>query len=1111
MFSQQSKSARRRRLHRIVPHSAVVALVLLGLAAATADFASAQALGAITGTITDASGAVVPNAKVTATEVGTGFERSIFSDDSGHYTVPSLRPTDYTLTVEADGFRKFVQKNIQLLADQNATVQVRLQVGAVTDSVTVSAEGSAVLVDVTTPTLIDVVGTTRIEELPLNGRAVAQMINLVPGASGAEPTVVTSQSSLPGSVQPSINGSRNGQTGYMLDGAPFLDQYYNTNIPFPFPDALQEFSVQTSNYSARYGGNAGGVVNVVTKSGTNSVHGGLFEFNRNQAYNARNAFTQALDVSNRNEYGGTLGGPVYLPKIYNGRDRTFFFFGYQGTRLIRTGLSATHVPTPTQLTGNFSNLLPGKTILDPADPTGKTIFPNNQIPASRLDPASLKLTTYLPPAADAAGNAYYPTRQQQVVDQIVTRIDHSVGEKDRFAGRIFLDTIDLVPQCDLKNLPGYSLGYHIPARNFMVQETHTFRPNLLNQFSFVYSSVPVDKIAAANSPNPATFGVKNIWQPPIPVIQSISVNGYFSISGGAVGPFNASSFSWQDDLTWIRGRHDMTFGGILQRSRVDLGDLFQAPGVFTFSADQVNDALAAFMIGKLRTFTQGAGEFKNNRNLFPALYAADTFHAMKRLTLTMGLRYEPYLPWNEIKGRVEQFRIANYETGIKSQMFTKAPAGLLFPGDPGMPPRGTTGSLKVFSPRLGFAYALTPDGRTSIRGGGGIFYDAQTPGVINNRFVNVTPFSPQISVTPPIGPFSDPARGIANYPFPFTYPPARDTVFPTPVGVVTYDPRTNYEVPVTYNWNLTLERQLFGTWLAQAAYVGAHSSHSKTTVQLNPAQYIPGSTLGTDARRLFRGYGSIAMAGMSGNASYNSLQVAVKKRLSRGVNLSLAYTFSKGIDDYPEGGSNNDVGADGASALPWYFKNGRVLDRGPSGNDRRQRLALSYVWMLPKLGHMNRALRGVLGGWQLGGIMTAESGGGLTITAGQDFSKTGLNRDRGVLVAGQEIYSNTGCGATPGCTAWLNKAAFAQPATGTFGTLGKNALRGPGMIVFDANLSKNYALNERWKLQLRGEFFNATNHVNPNEPQQSLNSADFGVIRSVRAPRVGQVALKLSF
>lgn len=481
-----------------------------------------------------------------------------------------MRPTDYTLTVEVTGFDKFVQRNIRLVADQTATIDVQLKLGSAAESVTVSASSSlAPLVDLATPTLIEVVGTVRIAELPLNGRAVAQLINLVPGAINASPTVVTSQTSLPGSVQPSINGSRSAQTGYLLDGASFLDQYYNTNIPFPFPDALQEFSVQTSNYSARYGGNAGGIVNVVTKSGANAVHGDLFAFNRNQAYNATNAFTRVVDPLHRNDFGGTLGGPVYIPHVYNGRDKTFFFFGYQGTRYKQSGLSSGYVPTTSELQGDFSAVTGSLT-----DPLSGTVFPNRQIPKSRFDPASLNLAGYLPQAT-GTGFVYYPTRTQQNTNMTVIRIDHEIGQKDRITGRVYLDHINLAPQYDPKDLLGYSLGYDIPAENFMVQETHIFRPNLLNQASFSYSSVPVGKIATADSPNMATFGAKGIWQPVTPFIQSLSVTSYFSVSGGAVGPFNASSFSGQDDVTWIRGRHDIAMGGSIQRSRADIGDVFQ--------------------------------------------------------------------------------------------------------------------------------------------------------------------------------------------------------------------------------------------------------------------------------------------------------------------------------------------------------------------------------------------------------------------------------------------------------------------------------------------------------------------------------------------------------
>ena len=771
------------------------------------------------------------------------------------------------------------------------------------------------------------------------------------------------------------------------------------------------------------------------------------------------------------------------------------------------------MPTTSELQGDFS-AIPGAI----TDPTTGTVFPRNQIPVSRFDPASLNLAGYLPQAT-GTGFVYYAKPTQQNIDSTVIRIDHSISDKDRLAGRIYLDHVNLLPQFAPKDILGYSLGYNIPAENFMVQETHIFRPNLLNQASFIYSSVPVGKVATSDSPNMATFGVKGIWQPATPFIQSIGVTGYFSVSGGAVGPFNASSFNWQDDVSWIRGRHDIAMGGSLQKARVDLGDVFQGPGSFTFTSDVVGNALAAFMIGKLRTFNQGAGEFKNNRNLFPAFYITDSWHATSRLTLTYGVRYEPYFPWNEIKGRVEEFSIPNYNAGIKSTVFPNAPAGLLFPGDPGMPSRGTTGTLADFAPRVGFAYAPSKNGKMSVRGGFGMFYDTQTPGVINNRFADLTPFSPQLAITTPLGPFSNPALGVANYPFPAPYPPPKDSVFPTPVLSITYDPTTHFQVPVSYNWNFTVEREVARDWLAQLAYVGAHASHGKETVNLNPSVYIPGSSLGTDQRRIFQPYAAINMDGQSGNSSYNAFQVAVKKRLSYGVNLNVAYTFSKSINDYPNGGGNADIGSDSNSALPWYFPNGRVLDRGPSGFDHQQRFVFSYVWLLPTLAHANRLVRGVLGEWELSGILTLQTGDPLTVTAGYDRSLTGLGNDRADLVLGQPLRSSTDCGHAINCISWFNPAAFSGPknaggsyiGNGTFGDVGKGALRGPGSVGFDAGISKNLTLHEAWKLQFRGEFFNAINHWNPNDPNVTLNSPQFGEITGVSTPRVGQLALKLMF
>ena len=923
--------------------AALAALMCTLLLILAASRAYGQAFGTISGNVVDPSGAVVPGAKVVATEAGTGSTRSAVSDSSGHYVIPNLRPTEYTLSVEAKGFRKFIEKNITLLANQAAPVDIHLLLGSAIQSVTVT--GGAPLVNTTTQTLNEVVGQERMVELPLNGRDAAQLINLVAGARGATPTSVTSQGSLPGSVSPSINGSKTNQTSYMLDGANYLDQYYNTNIPFPFPDALQEFSVQTNNYSTRYGENAGGVVNVVTKSGNNQFHGDLFEYVRNPVFNARNYFSASRDQLKRNQFGGTIGGPVIIPHVYNGHDRTFFFFGFQGERYRDIG-TANHafVPTTAELNGDFSALLnasnpnnPFGRVIQITDPLTGQPFPGNLIPTARYDSASLGLEKYLPQVG-GTGEVFFNQPTVQNTDEYILRIDERLGNKDSLTGRYYRDHVFLQPQNPSGNILAYSLGYDIPVNNVMIQETHTFRSNLLNQASFTYSGVPVAKIAASNSPNVATFGVTGLWLPTQPWIQNINISGDFAINGGAVGPFNFDDYGAQDNLSWVVGRHNLDLGFSVDRSTVNLGDQYLSQGQFTFNSNVTNDAIASFLLGKLYNFTQGYGEYKNNRNMFWAFYANDSFHATRRLTLNFGLRYEPYFPWKEIKGRVEQFRSANFYSGVTSTQFPNAPAGLVFPGDPGMPFAGVTGNFTDFAPRAGFAYDLTGNGKTSIRGGVGMFYDTRTAGVINNRFADISPFSPQVTLTDPTGPFSAPLAGYTgSYTFPFNYPPTSSFVFPTPVLAITYDPSTKYLVPLTYQWDLAVERQLSQSWMLQVAYVGSQSIHNKETIQLNPAQYIPGSKLGTDQRRLFLGYSTIAMDGQDVNSNFNALEVTLRKHMTKNLSLNAAYTYSKALDNVPNGGNNNDINSDSASALPWYFPGRHQFDYGPSGFDNTHR------------------------------------------------------------------------------------------------------------------------------------------------------------------------------
>lgn len=1081
--------------------------------------AHAQAFGTISGTVTDPAGSVIPGAQVTATETGTSFTRAAVSDSGGHFVIPNLRPTQYDLMVQANGFRKFEQRGITLLANQSATVDVKLVVGSAVQTVTVT--GAAPLVNTTTQTLSDVVERARMIELPLNGRNAVQSMNLVAGVSGVSPATVTSQSKPPGASNAYVNGSRDNQTGYYLDGAPFLDQYYNVNVPFPFPDALQEFSVQTSDYSARYGGNAGGMVNVVTRGGTNQFHGDLFEFVRNRVFNARPYFAKQRDQIKRNQFGGTVGGPVRIPFLYNGHDRTFFFFGYQGERYRDASTSNAFVPTNAEMSGDFSALLSasnpnnpfGKAeqIIDPQ--TGKP-FPGNMIPTSRFDSAALKLANSYLPRVGGTGQVFYTKPTRQDINQYIVRVDHRIGSHDGLTGRYFRDHVVLLPQNVPGDLLAYNAGYDQPLSNVMVQETHTFRPNLLNQASFTLSDVPTSKTFTSDSPNVASFGVSGLWLPTDKWIQSISISGAFGISGGAKGPFNNRDTGAEDNVSWVVGRHSFDFGGTYAHSSVDLGDQFQAQGSFTFNANTTNNQLASFLLGYLFSFQQGYGEYKNNRNNFWSFYFNDSFHATNRLTLNYGLRYEPYFPWKEIKGRAEQFRIDDFNAGTHSTKYPNAPPGLLFPGDPGVPFDGVTGSYTDIAPRAGFAYDLQGNGKTSIRGGAGFFFDTQTAGVINNRFADISPFSPQVALNPPPGPFSDPLRGYTGYyPFPFTYPPASDTKFSLPALVITYDPSHKFMVPVTYEWDLVVERQLARNWMLQTAYAGSASRHQKETIELDPAKYIPGSKLTTDQRRLFAPYyGSISMDGQDISGSFNALEVTLKKQLVEHLSLTAAYTWSKSLDDVPQGGGDNDIGADSPSALPWTNPSRHAFDYGLSDSDHAHRLVVSYVWVLPKLTGSNRFLRTTVGGWEYTGIMTAQSGGAFTVVAGKDQSQTGLNHDRAVLLPGANPYASGTCGTSGPCMKWLNASAFTEPATGTFGNTGKNSFRGPAYFTWDMGLFKNIPISERIQFQFRGEFFNALNHTNFSNPTSGFNSAGFGNINGAASdPRIGQLALKMLF
>ena len=481
-----------------------------------------------------------------------------------------------------------------------------------------------------------------------------------------------------------------------------------------------------------------------------------------------------------------------------------------------------------------------------------------------------------------------------------------------------------------------------------------------------------------------------------------------------------NAYTLTDDVSWVMGRHNVRFGGSYNLTQTIYRVRQASVGNFTINGSATGNALADFMTGQITTFLQSQGSAVDAYNYFPSLYIQDDVRVNRRLTFNYGVRYEPYSPWKDKFNRVQIFSIPAFDAGERSKVFVNAPPGELFPGDPGVPKDGTTGQYTNVAPRAGFALDVFGDGKTSLRGGAGAFYDSSSAGYTRNAVAGIPPWNPSQNLNPPPGPISNPLRGISDI-FPIPVPPPANSAFPSAAQVNEFDPTTNFHVPVTYNWNLTVERQLKGSWLARVAYVGSHANHIGETIQLNPAVYIPGSTRSVDQRRLFQtpdtALGIIAMASQDINSNYNSLQLTMEKRFTRSFSILANYTWSKSLDDFPSGavimGGPNGVGA--ASPIPWYMPGRHQFDYGPSQFDHRQRIVVSYLWQLPKLAGAPRLVGHVLGDWEATGILSAQTGDAFTILGGNSASQTGLSpsTERGVATGAAE-YGTGACG-----NAWL--------------------------------------------------------------------------------------------
>jgi hypothetical protein len=1069
----------------------------------------AQVGANLSGYVHDTSGAALPGATVTALMNEQQTTRATRTDDQGFYNFIGLLPGHYQVTFEGDGFQKQVQSGLELTVGQNARADATLSVGTVRNAVEVGT--AAPLVDTASTNLSGLIDDRRVVDLPLNGRNVIGLASILPGVTNV--SAPQQMRDARGGSSMDVNGGRANMNLFSFDGGYFNNPSRNTGINYPPPDAIQEVRILTHTFSAEFGHNPGSQVEVLSKAGSNAFHGTLWEFLRNDALNARDFFAPRVPSEKQNQFGAAAGGPIV-------KDKIFVFGSFQGFTNHQEAESVQAlVPTEAQRSGDFTGL--GETLTNPTNPitgapltdaNGNPCVAGNRIAADCISPVARNLLQYIPTSSTGTVVSLAPSPLTENLG--VVRADWNQSEKHHVFGHYYQsENSHSTPFANGGNIPGYmGENFDVATKQGTLNDTYTFTPTLINQAIFSVLNSTSSELQSKTI-TPTSLGINLPQYTPGGAV-SVKIGNSLTLGTGIPTQFLGTNYQIRDSINWIKGRHNFKFG--FESLFLNFRQLFIEPPSFTFSGVRSGDPMADFMLGAYDTANVAFGQRDNNDyTTFNSFYAQDEFKVTPRFTLTYGLRYEPFLPWKDKNNRID-----TVAPGVQSKVVADAPPGILFPGD--VPKGLAPADLNNFAPRIGLAWDVFGDGKTSIRSGYGIYYESINADSVAQEN---PPFAGSLSafrgdIADPFGSVGQTAPpttlsghfGCVQIP---TYPYYNCPLFPLPVsGLFTSG---NLRSPYIQEFNFSIQRQITRDTMVEAAYAGKIGTKIEALRPYNPAQFIndpvtggPPSAQNVNDRVIFEP-GILSPQGfLLGNdfrSWYHSLQLQVTKRFSHDFSVLGSYTWSKSIDS----SSTDTLG--GTVSNPFDLRQ----ERGRSDWDRRHAFVVSWLYT-PSIHFSDKLTNSLLGGWTFTAIQTVQSGLPITFYQGQDVALDGTSStqhaqlESGATASTIEInHPNRNAMVSE----FFNTNAFVpvnQVPLGAYGNSGRGIISGPAFANTDFSILKDFALRESLKLQFRTEMFNVFNQVNFQNPDSYVNSGTFGQILSTASPaRQIQFALKLTW